>query len=136
MPRENISSQVPPGLQTADDLLTSYGRWAADRPHYRRCGSAEGEYRPGQGEALESRRQSQMPTMRIDDAMLCQRALARVPTVERVILSVLYIPKRLPAEAQLRILKIPPKMSRERHLTGLRMFDNIRAVLERQLEAA
>ena len=128
--RENISSDIPVSLRYADDLLSAYGRWAADKPTRHRCGSAEGAYRPGAGEALEQRREGKQWSLRADEAMICQRALARVPDLERVVLVVLYIPRRVPAEAQLRRLHIPPRLARQRHLYGLRMFDNIRHVLE------
>jgi hypothetical protein len=36
-----------------------------------------------------------------------------------------YVPQRLPIEAQLRIAQIPPRLCQERHLRGLRMFDNL-----------
>lgn len=130
--RENISADIPLSLRQADELLSAYGRWAADRPSLRRCGSAEGNYRPGKGEAQEAKRAPRDQLLKTDDAMRCQRALARVPHIERIILAVLYIPRRLPAAAQLRILKIPPRMSRERHLSGLRMFDNISATLRKE----
>lgn len=130
--RENISAEIPVSLRYADELLGAYGRWAADRPSARRCGSAEGNYRPGAGEALDARRETRQWSLRHDEAMLCQRALARVPDRERIVLSILYIPRRLLPEVQLRLLRIPPRLCRERHLTGLRMFDNIRQVLELQ----
>ncbi|NBO83659.1 MAG: hypothetical protein EBU75_12855, partial [Betaproteobacteria bacterium] len=56
------------------------------------------------------------------EAPQCQRTLARVPDVERAILVVLYIPRRMPAELQLRLLRVPPRLCRERHLRGLQMF--------------
>lgn len=130
--RENIAAEIPTSLRYADDLLSAYGRWAADRPSARRCGSAEGNYRPGAGEALDARRETRQWSLRHDEAMLCQRALARVPDRERVVLSILYIPRRLLPEVQLRLMRIPPRLSRERHVAGLRMFDNIRQVLEMQ----
>ena len=129
-PRENISADIPLSLRYADELLSAYGRWAADKPTRHRCGSAEGAYRPGAGEALEQRREGKQWSLRVDEAMLCQRALARVPDIERIVLVVLYIPRRIPSEAQFRMLRVPPRLARERHLSGLRMFNNIRQVLE------
>ena len=131
--RENIAADIPTSLRYADELLNAYGRWAADRPTARRCGSAEGNYRPGGGEVLEGRRESKQWSLRHDEAMLCQRALARVPDRERIVLSILYIPRRVPPEMQLRLLRIPPRLARERHLIGLRMFDNTRLLLQMQV---
>ena len=67
--------------------------------------------------------------MTLQEALVCQRALARVADRERMVLSVLYIPRRLPPEAQLRLLRIPPQLSQQRHLAGLQIFDNWRRVL-------
>lgn len=67
--------------------------------------------------------------MTLQDALICQRALARVPDRERVVLAVLYIPRRTPPEVQLRILRIPPQLSQQRHLLGLRIFNNMRRLL-------
>ena len=61
----------------------------------------------------------------IDEALACQRTLAKVPELERKVLTILYVPQRLPIEAQLRLAHIPPRLCQERHLRGLRMFDNI-----------
>lgn len=127
--RQNIAADIPADLADADEALTLYGRWAADRDSRRTCGSAERHYRPESWHALEDRRTPKGLGLTLQDALVCQRALARVPDVERVVLSVLYVPRRLPAEAQLRLLRIPPKLSQERHLRGLRMFDNLRRVL-------
>jgi hypothetical protein len=41
------------------------------------------------------------------------------------VLTILYVPQRLPPQAQLRILRIPAQLSQVRHLAGLRMFDNL-----------
>lgn len=134
--RENIAAEIPASLRYADEVLAAYGRWAADRPSAQRCGSAEGNYRPGAGEVLEQRRESKQWSLRHDEAMLCQRALSRVPDRERIVLSILYVPRRMPPEVQLRLMRIPPRLSRERQLAGLRMFDNIRQVLEMQTRKA
>lgn len=128
-PRMNIAADIPLDLADADEALTLYGRWAADRESRRRCGSAEGHYRPESWHALEDRRTPRGTGLTLQDALICQRALARVPDRERVVLAVLYIPRRTPPEVQLRILRIPPQLSQQRHLAGLRMFDNWRRVL-------
>ena len=66
------------------------------------------------------------------DALAVQRALAKVPEVERVVLAVLYIPNRLPAVVRLAKMRVPPLLSRERHIRGLRMFYNIWLRTERK----
>lgn len=120
--KQNLTCDVPEALQDADALLTRYGHWARDRARRQRCGSAEGQYRSFQDD--EDR--TPQPTLQhIDEALRCQRALARVPVCERTVLAILYVPQRLPIEAQLRLNRIPPRLCRERHLQGLRMFDNI-----------
>lgn len=117
----DIYAQVPPDLLHADDALHRYGRWAKDRMRLHRCGSAERSYRSPPND-LD--REPRAILMHIDEAMACQRALARVPEKQRLVLSILYVPRRLPATVQLRIMRVPPVLSRERHILGLRMFDN------------
>lgn len=126
MALENLSAEVPHDLLDADKLLTLYGRWAMHRHPKRRCGSAEGNFRAPQNDDDRTPRE---PLLSTPSAMLCQRALARVPDRERVVLAILYVPQRLPVEAQLRILHIPPRLCRERHALGLRMFANAHRVL-------
>lgn len=124
-----FAAEIPADLADSDEALTRYGRWASDRgSRNRRCGSAEGRYRSTGWEAVERRRAPPPLAMPPDQAMLVQRALARVPDLQRVVLAIIYIPHRLPPEAQLRLLRIPPALSVERHLRGLRMFDNLRRV--------
>jgi len=48
--------------------------------------------------------------------------MARVPDLERVVLTILYVPQRLPVEQQLRVLRVPPRLCWERHQRGLQMF--------------
>lgn len=120
--KSNFTCDIPSDLSHADELLTQYGQWARDRFTRRRCGSAEGRYRSFQDDEDRAPRDVQQ---HIDDALRCQRALARVPERERTVLAILYVPQRLPIEAQLRIKMIPPRLCRERHLQGLRMFENI-----------
>jgi hypothetical protein len=119
---ENIAAEVPQDLQQADEVLTRYGRWAMDRLRARCCGSAEGMYRAPRGDDDRQPREVLMPAFVALDA---QRALARVPERERVVLAALYVPQRLPPQAQLRMLGIAPSMARERHIAGLRMFANL-----------
>lgn len=126
---ENIAAYVPPSLLDADAALSAYGRWAADRDTRRRCGSAERLYRPEGWQAVEERRTPRLPGLTAQEALICQRALARVSDAARVVLAVLYVPRRIPAEQQLRMLRIPPRISRERHLLGLRQFATWRRVL-------
>lgn len=130
-PRIQIYADLPPTLHEADNTMNRYGRWAVDRGEKRRCGSVEGRYRPPGGQALEERR-APIDGMATDQALRCQRALLGVPDQQRIVLTILYVPKRMPAEQQLRLLKIPPQLSQQRHLAGLRMFWNLFQILERQ----
>ena len=120
--RQNLSADIPQNLQEADERLTRYGRWAMERDRRHRCGSAEGRYRSFQDD--EDRAPKEM-LQHIDEALACQRALAKVPELERAVLVILYVPRRQPIEAQLRLAQIPARLCRERHLQGLRMFDNL-----------
>jgi hypothetical protein len=118
----NLVQELPVDLRDADERLTRYGRWAMERHRRHSCGSAEGRYRSFQDD--EDRIPAEV-LQHIDEALACQRALARVPEQERKVLSILYIPQRLPIEAQLRFAHIPPRLCQERHLRGLRMFQNL-----------
>ena len=120
--RVAIAADIPPSLKRADEVLSLYGRWAMSRAKSQCCGSAEGRYR---APANDDDRQPRELIMPVVDALAAQRALARVPEQERKVLAILYVPNRLPAEAQLRIAMVPPRLSQERHLAGLRMFNNI-----------
>lgn len=127
---ENISADIPPDLARADEVLTQYGRWAAGRPTRERCGSAERDYRPESWQAVDGRRTPKPIAMVQQEAIAAQRALARLPDRERTVLVILYVPRRMSAQTQLKLLRIPPSLSRHRHLRGLRMFDNLyKAVL-------
>lgn len=128
-PRIQIYADLPPNLQEADATMNRYGRWAVDRGEKRRCGSVEGRYRPPGGQALEERR-APADSMSVEQALRCQRSLLGVPDLQRIVLTILYVPKRMPAEQQLRLLKIPPLLSQQRHLAGLRMFWNLFRILE------
>jgi hypothetical protein len=129
--RPAIAAEIPHALRDEDDLLRRYGRWAMHRNKYQRCGSAEGQYR---SPANEDDRQPRELLMSMPDAMQVQRALSRVTELERVVLTVLYVPKRIPVEVQMRILHIPPELSRKRHLLGLRMFSNVYRVAKEPLD--
>lgn len=118
----NLSADIPTDLQDADQRLSRYGRWAMDRQRRHRCGSAEGRYRSNQDD-LD--RQPTEVLQHIDEALACQRALARVPELERKVLTILYVPQRMSVEMQLRLAHIPVRLCQERHLRGLRMFDNL-----------
>ena len=120
-PLENIAADIPLDLRTADELLTRFGRWAMHRHRKQRCASAEGMYRTPPNDDDRQPRELVMPAI---DAMAVQRALAGVPDRERVVLEILYVPRRFPVQAQMRRLRIPPRLAQERHLLGLRMFWN------------
>jgi hypothetical protein len=130
-PQEDIAASIPEDLADADELLRMFGRWAMARLTRRSCGSAEGQYRPKKGEeAFELAREPREIIMGTQEAMQVQKALSRVPTKWRLILEILYVPRRangrpVKPELMFRILRIPPKLSRERHLEGLRQFSNI-----------
>jgi hypothetical protein len=119
--RANLTADIPPGLVDADERLTRYGLWAMDRHRRRTCGSAEGRYRSSQD---DQDRQPREVLQHIDEALACQRALARVPELERKVLTILYVPQRMSIEMQLRLAHIPARLCQERHLRGLRMFEN------------
>lgn len=120
--KTNLVQELPVNLRDADERLTRYGRWAMDRMRRHRCGSAEGRYRSNQDD-LD--RQPTEVLLHIDEALACQRALARVPELERKVLTILYVPQRMSIEMQLRLAHIPARLCQERHLRGLRMFDNL-----------
>lgn len=126
-----IAAEIPEDLKDADERLRLYGRWAMDRWSPKRCGSAEKDYQPTRGEAFQARREPRELLMPSDEALLCQRALSKVPEQQRTVLAMLYIPCRWPAQALLRKAGIPPRESRERHLYGLRMFDDIHRSMKR-----
>lgn len=131
--RVNIAADIPEYLADADEALTRYGRWVMWRRRQHQCGSAEGNYRPPAGEALEARREAREVMMSHEAGMVCQRALARVPDAQRAVLTILYIPQHIhgrlvPPEAQLRIRRIPPQLSQDRHIAGLRAFDTLRRI--------
>lgn len=127
---ENFAGDVPPDLQQADKLLTDYGRWAVPRSR-NRPGTLDRQYirEADRRESLEAymRRRESIPNpmLPMQQALTVQRSLARVPDRERQVLHVLYIPRKISAERQLEILRIPPRLAQIRWLAGLRMFDNL-----------
>ena len=125
----DISAPIPPNLKEADRLLHEYGQWAKDRPRLYGCASIWQNYVPNKGDAFEIRREPKPVYMHVDLAMKCQRALTRVPEKERLVLTILYVPQRRSAIALMRMNKIPPRLSQERHIDGLRMFNNILATI-------
>ena len=127
MTLENYAADLPESLQWADDLLTRFGRWSQSRGGKATCGSAEGMYR-GPAKDDDMRRAPMPVGLTSEEAVNVNRALAAVPDQERVILRVLYI-VRSPVGLQLRVLRVPPKLCRERHATGVRMFANNYRVL-------
>lgn len=131
-PPQSIAADIPDALARADHLLTEYGRWASRRNGRGMPGTLDRMYRR-ESDGRESREayrdrcaaMPQLPLMSTPDALVVQRALTRVPDQERIVLTILYVPQRLPPQAQLRILRIPAQLSQVRHLAGLRMFDNL-----------
>ena len=127
-----IAAEIPPALERADHLLTEYGRWATRSSGRGRPETLDRMYRR-ESDGRESREAyrdrcmavPELPLMPTPDALAVQRALTRVADAERIVLQILYVPQRLPPHAQLRILRIPPQLSRVRHLAGLRQFDNL-----------
>lgn len=113
---------IPDDLAEANELLNAYGRWAQDRYRKQHCASAEGRYRAPPNDDDREPKAYMPPDFK---AMEVQRALQAVPDLQRAVLHIIYVPKRLPPEAQLRILRIPPRLCQDRHRTGLRMFWNI-----------
>jgi hypothetical protein len=121
----NFAAIIPPQLAEADQVLTRYGRWAMDRVRRQCCGSAEGMYRSPQNDDDRAPREMLLPAWQ---AMAAHRALIGVPDRERIVLHILYVPKRLTVQVQLRRLRIPPQLSQQRHLLGLRGFANLYAL--------
>jgi hypothetical protein len=123
-PMASFAAEIPEGLSDMDDLMTRYGRWAMSRWTPSTCGSAEGMYRPERG-SVEDRRNPPEVIMPPGDALAVQRALSEVPEKYRIVLQYLYVPQRLPAHVMLARARIPPKLSQERQIDGLRMLKNI-----------
>lgn len=134
---QSFAADIPRDLIDADQTLQNYGRWATTSGRGGICAhTLERQYlrEADKKESLEAylRRRSFVPAdplMNTREALRAQRALARVPDRERIVLTILYVPQRLPIHAQLRILRIPPSLCRSRHIVGLRMFANLHGVL-------
>lgn len=133
---ESFAADIPDDLREADDVLTRYGRWATARSRNSAPATLDRMYirEADARESLEAyqRRRAYVPSdppMETRDALVAQRALARVADQERIVLTVLYVPARLPINVQLRVLRIPPRLCRTRHVAGLRQFRNVHAVM-------
>lgn len=126
---ENFAVDIPPDLVRADELLTQYGRWATS------CGARKGAptldrmfiREADRKESLEAyqRRRAHVPgdaLMPTPDAMTVQRALSQVQPPERFVLTVLYIPDRVPVHVRMSEKRITPSLSQIRHKSGLAMF--------------
>lgn len=133
---ENFAADIPPELARADDLLARYGRWATSygarkgAPTLDRMFIREADRK----ESLEAwkRRREHVPAdplMATPDAMAVQRALASVADRERIVLTIIYIPRREPVHVQMAALRIPPQLAQIRHLSGLRMFKHLHDVV-------
>jgi hypothetical protein len=133
---ENFAADIPPELQGADDILTRYGRWATSYGARKGAPTLDRKYirEADRKESLEAwqRRREHVPNdplMPTPDAMLVQRALASVADRERVVLSILYIPRRVPVPVLMARMHITPSLAQIRHLSGLRMFRHLHAVV-------
>lgn len=127
--REDFRATIPAELKEADELLYRYGRWAMDRYRYGHCASAEGKY---QAPPSDEDRQPREMLLSTTPAMRAHRALINVAFHQRQVLQILYVPKRLPVEAQLRMARIPARVCRDLHLTGLRMFWTQHDILQKR----
>lgn len=123
MTREQIYADLPLELRQAEELLKAYGRWAKDRERPHTCGSAEGRYKPEEDGSEPPPKAEGIP--KPDEVLKISRALLAVPELERQILMAFYVPRREPVMAWLRRHKIPARVSRDRHMAGVRMFWNV-----------
>lgn len=114
-----IAADIPRELFEADEVLTRYGRSVMDRFRKQHCASAEGKYSIPPNDDDRAPREVLLSE---GDTRLVQRALLGVPDLERTVLQILYVPQRQPAEAQLRLKRISPETSCQRHIAGLRVF--------------
>jgi hypothetical protein len=135
--RENdFAAYVPSEMQRADTLLTQYGRWATSYGRNSTPGTLDRMYirEADRKESLEAfiRRRNYVPSeplMPVLEALVVQRALQKVADRERIVLTILYVPRREPIPAQLRMLRITPSLCRMRHQQGLREFGHWHDVL-------
>ena len=133
---QSYAADIPPHLAKADDLLTRYGRWATSYGARKGAPTLDRQYirEADRSESLEAwkRRREHVPAeplMPTPDAMLVQRALQRVPDLERIVLTILYVPKRTPIDVLMRQVKVTPDLARRRHLDGLEKFGDNHALL-------
>src|SRR5574343_320673 len=136
MSNENFAADIPPDLARADDLLARYGRWATSYGSRKSAPTLDRMFirEADRKESLEAyqRRRAHVPAeplMSTDEALLAQRALARVADRERIVLTILYVPRRQPVHVQMRALRITPQLSQIRHRSGLRMFRHLHDVV-------
>lgn len=127
---ENFAADVPEDLLDADSLLTQYGRWAVARGGGRpatldRMYIREADRKESLEAYMRRRETIPNPIMPTQSALAVQRALARVPERERIVLGVLYVPRKASVAEQLQIRRIPASLARIRFLAGLRIFDTI-----------
>jgi hypothetical protein len=138
---ECIAADIPDDLAAVDALLSRYFRWATASSRGGRLHTAERQYvavaERSARYALENRREmayglaTKEPVMPSVEAIEVQRALARVPELERLVLVALYLPHRIPSAARLAQMHVPPRLSRVRHLAGLRMLRNLLKAAQR-----
>jgi len=129
---------IPAELQSADEFLTRYGRWATAKQRHRRCVSAEGRYRaePAQATSAAVSRGTLSAPFPLVDALDVQRSLAAVPERLRSILVIVYIPRRLPLTVLLRQQRIGADECRKRLLAGLAEFSSTLAYMRAQHKRA
>ena len=136
MTTQSYAADIPPDLAKADELLSRYGRWATSYGARKGAPTLDRMYirEADRSESLEAwkRRREHVPAeplMPTPDALLVQRALQRVADLERIVLTILYIPKRQSVHTQMEALRITPALARIRHLNGLRMFGHLHDVV-------
>jgi hypothetical protein len=132
----DFAAEIPRELQRADELLTQYGRWATSYGSRKGAPTLDRMFirEADRKESLEAyqRRRAHVPgemLMSTPDALNVQRALAKVPDRENIVLRILYIPRRQPVHVQLAALRITPSLCRIRHESGLRMFKHLHDVV-------
>lgn len=113
-----LYADLPTDLHEADNILTSYGRWATRGGGGARCGSAEGAYRAPQDDEDRKPREPLMPTL---DAERCAKALSTLPMMTLLVIQWLYVDTSS-LQAKMRKHGIQPRHMRERHLDGVRLF--------------
>jgi hypothetical protein len=129
---ESIAAEVPLELAGADALLTHYGRWAVSFSRGGKAHTVDRQFIPEQERtaryALDRRREeaygraTRDVLMTTPIAQQVQGCIGRLPQMERCVLQALYVPRRIPATAQLQILGVSPQNSRVLHISGLKRF--------------